>query len=60
MIMKKNYLKPETVMVDVVLCNMIATSGDSGNSENEMPVLPGEKEEFSGRHRGEWGNVWGK
>ena len=53
--MKKNYLKPETVMVDVVLCNMIATSGNTnvggGNAGSGFP------NESKGS-RGEWGNVW--
>lgn len=52
--MKKTYFKPETVMVDVVLCNMIATSGNT--------TVGGEDEggwgEQSNTHRGEWGNVW--
>ena len=55
--MKKNYFKPETVMVDVVLCNMIATSGNTtvgGGSASS-----GDPEESKG-HRGEWGNVWSK
>ena len=56
MIMKKNYFKPETVMVDLVLCNIIATSGNTnvggGNAGSGFP------NESKGS-RGEWGNVWG-
>ena len=54
--MKKNYFKPETVMVDVVLSNMIATSGNTtvGGSAGS-----GDPEQVKG-NRGEWGNVWGK
>ena len=50
--MKKNYLKPETVMVDVVLCNIIASSVGFG----DRPTGPKD----AGQSRGEWGNVWGK
>ena len=54
--MKKNYFKPETVMVDLVLCNMIATSGGPGYEGGT-----GNKDEFNAnKNRGEWGNVWGK
>ncbi len=55
--MKKNYFKPETVMVDVVLSNMIATSGNT--TVEGGTAGPGDPEEAKG-HRGEWGNVWGK
>ena len=48
--MKKNYFKPETVMVDVVLCNMIATSV----GVTDRPTGPKD----AGQNRGEWGNVW--
>lgn len=58
--MKKNYFKPETVMVDVVLSNMIATSGNtSGNTTvGGGSAGSGDPEEVRGG-RGEWGNVWG-
>ena len=51
--MKKNYLKPEAEILDFVVANMIASS-------DKLPVAPGEGDEFANRHRGEWGNVWGK
>ena len=51
--MKKTYFKPETVMVDVVLCNMIAISGPGYEG--------GTGDDFNAnKHRGEWGNLWSK
>ena len=54
MIMKKNYFKPEVVVVDVVIDNIMQSTsvpvgGDAGS---------GFPEESKGS-RGEWGNVWG-
>ena len=54
MIMKKNYFKPETVMVDLVLCNIIATSGNTNVGGDADSGFPKE----SKGSRGEWGNVW--
>jgi hypothetical protein len=53
--MKKNYFKPETELVDVTINNILLDS-----SGDNIPVVPGEGDEFANRHRGEWGNVWGK
>ena len=54
--MKKIYLKPEMISLNFIFESIIATSGG-----NQMSADPDEEEtEFSGRHRGEWGNVWGK
>ena len=55
--MKKNYLKPETAVVSVVVKNFILDGsiipgGGSGEA--------GEDDLGAGKHRGEWGNVWGK
>ena len=54
--MKKNYFKPEVVVVDVVIDNIM--------QETSVPVSggnagSGDPEETKGS-RGEWGNVWGK
>ena len=51
MIMKKNYFKPEAVVVDVVIENIMLDS-----SVTDKPQAPGE----ANTSRGEWGNVWGK
>ena len=53
--MKKTYFKPEAVVVDIVIGNImqitsVPVSGDNAGS--------GDPEEARG-HRGEWGNVWG-
>ena len=62
MIMKKNYLKPELELVDVVTESSILSISGSNSSS-----VPGNNEETDdetnmavGRNRGEWGNVWGK
>ena len=56
--MKKNYLKPETAVVSVVVKNFIlgGSSIIPGGGSGEA----GEDELGAGRHRGEWGNVWSK
>ena len=57
--MKKNYLKPETAVVSVVVKNFILEGSAGGGS-----TIPGGGEEpggdgdFTNKHRGEWGNVW--
>ena len=49
--MKKNYLKPEVEILDFVVANMIAASVVEGGDDEDAGV---------NKHRGEWGNVWGK
>ena len=51
MIMKKNYFKPEAVVVDIVIENSILSNSLSQGDGGEI---------MSNRHRGEWGNVWGE
>ena len=52
MIMKKTYLKPEVEMMSIMSINMLAASA---------PVVDGEGDgDYVNKHRGEWGNVWGK
>lgn len=53
--MKKDYLKPETVEVDLLMENYILN-----DSSNRMPITGEEGDSDTGKHRGEWGNVWGK
>ena len=58
--MKKNYLKPEAVLVDVVVNSSICevSSGNMGEAdENYKPG--GNKPRPTDGSRGEWGNVWG-
>ena len=51
--MKKNYLKPSTELLDLVVSNYIAAASSSevgGEESDEFDANVG---------RGEWGNVWG-
>ena len=53
---KKEYIAPECFVVEMETVSMIATS-------NDRPIAPGEDDEIelnSNRHRGEWGNLWGR
>ena len=51
--MKKNYLKPSTELLDLVVSNiMVDTSTIVGGGAD-----PGEEAGVN-RGRGEWGNVW--
>ena len=52
--MKKNYLKPEAEILDFVVANMIATSGNGAG----VPEGPENEDAGVNKHRGEWGNVW--
>ena len=53
--MKKDYLKPEIISVDVVTENFLASSGDNTIPGGDGNVIP-----KSGESRGEWGDIWGK
>ena len=53
--MKKNYLKPEVISLNVLCENIIATSLGPGYEGGEG----GEDDFGANRGRGEWGNVWG-
>ena len=55
--MKKNYLKPEIFSLNVFCDAIIAQS--NGGTDTDIPEIEG-GEGLSNRHRGEWGNVWGK
>ena len=50
--MKKDYLKPEAIALNVVCNTIIAAS--VGETE------PDTGEGLANKNRGEWGNVWGK
>ena len=52
--MKKNYVKPETAVENVMVETMIATS-PGGN----VPVTPGEGDgREANDRRGGWGDLW--
>lgn len=50
--MKKIYLKPEVVSMNVVVEAMIASSSEV------IPDEGGPGDFGANKHRGEWGNVW--
>ena len=52
--MKKIYLKPEMISLNVVSESIIATSG---GSDTDVPV-GGWGDADTNKHRGERGNVW--
>ena len=58
--MKKIYLKPEVVSMNVSVEAMIATSGGSQGTINPGGGVVGPPTKNSDGSRGEWGNVWGK
>ena len=49
--MKKDYLRPEAEIIDIVTGNLIAASATEG--EDNLPL-------DAGNHRGDWGNIWGE
>ena len=51
--MKKDYLRPEAEIIDIVTGNLIATS------DTELPETGKDQPLDAGNHRGEWGNIWG-
>lgn len=53
--MKKDYLKPEMISMEIVTNEIIATSPG-----NTIPVTPEVKPSAADESRGEWGNVWSK
>ena len=52
--MKKNYLKPEAEIIDIITSTFIAASANQG--EDDQDPGPGD----AGKHRGDWGNIWGE
>ena len=54
--MKKEYVKPEFLVEDILLETMIATSG-GGTGGNLDPDGPGE-EPLANDRRGSWGDFW--
>ena len=52
--MKKVYLTPEAVTIDICTANMLASS-----SREEVPIKPGQGGAAGTTAvRGEWGNLW--
>lgn len=57
--MKKDYLKPESNVVEISIdAIMQITSNDNESSIGGGDKIP-EGGADAGRNRGEWGNVWG-
>lgn len=50
--MKKEYIKPATTSLDVTLSTIVCAS--------EIEVGGGEGGMDTNKHRGQWGDVWGK
>ena len=59
--MKKNYLKPSTELLDLVVSNIMVDTSQGGGDNNTN--IGGEDGggwgDGANRGRGEWGNVWG-
>lgn len=56
--MKKEYIKPEIITVNILPESMLALSNPSeGMGSNETP---GGQDDFNAneRHSGSWGNLW--
>ena len=51
--MKKEYVKPETDVMEITVESMIATSGTLVDPTN--PVIPSSNDRDEGRS---WGNLW--
>lgn len=54
--MKKEYIKPEIITVDILPESMLALSTENMGS-NETPGGPNEFN-ANERHSGSWGNLW--
>ena len=54
--MKKEYIKPEIITVDILPESMLALSTESMGSNEK----PGTNDDFNAneRHSGRWGNLW--
>lgn len=52
-IMKKEYIKPEMVVEELLTVEMLAASTEFGGDVNENTPPPGAND-----RRGEWGNLW--
>ena len=50
--MKKDYLRPEAEIIDIVTGNLIASS-ELHEGEDNLPL-------DAGNHRGDWNNIWGE
>lgn len=55
-IMKKDYLKPESQLVNLAMATNILGGSIIPGEEGEA----GDGELSTGKNRGEWGDVWGK
>ena len=53
--MKKNYLRPEAEIIDIITSSLMQST-----SRPEVPEEEPNQGLGTGKHRCEWGNVWGK
>lgn len=53
--MKKDYSRPEAEIIDIITTNLIATSP----GETDVPEEEPNQGLGTGKHRGDWGNIWG-
>ena len=60
--MKKEYVKPEMVMEEILLEGMLAQSGELGGGGTDMGGggvdRPGGGRPDANEHRGGWGDLW--
>ena len=54
---KKKYIAPTCEVVELETVSMIAASVDVGTGSDREE---NDWEDMSNRHRGEWGNLWGR
>ena len=58
--MKKDYLRPEAEIIDIITSSLMVTS-PGGSTE-----IPGGGDDVqegdfgTNKHRGDWGNIWGE
>lgn len=55
--MKKHYCKPESVIQDILLESMLATSE---SREEYVPIVPNPGTPAANSRRDTWGNLWGE
>ena len=58
--MKKEYIKPATTSLNVTLSTIVCTSNPTSDTEIEVKPGGGQGGMDTNKHRGDWGNVWGK
>lgn len=57
--MKKEYVKPEMVLEEILLEGMLALSNGGGNGDTEIGGGVGDDgPSDANSHRGSWGDLW--